>query len=310
MRTNQRSRYLLATVALAAAFTTGACASGGSDDSGGSRAEPAIAGDHKRADAGGAMAPEAAQDGGVVDKAAAQEVTGPQQPAIIATGTVSLEADDVAAARLDVQKIVDRYRGTVTQQETTTDDDGDLATARIVLRVPSDRFDEAVSEFEKVATLTGSTTGSEDVTTEVIDVDARVRAAEKSVRRIEALLAQATDLRQVISIESELSQRQADLDSLKSRQQWLADQTSLSTITVYLEQTSPPEKEEPDGSGFLGGLAQGWDSFLGGLVVALTVLGFLVPWLVAAALVVVPLMVWVRRSRRGRPAPAAPDPTT
>ena len=59
---------------------------------------------------------------------------------------------------------------------------------------------------------------SEDVTTKVIDNDARVRAAERSIRQIENLLSRAEKLGDIIAIESDLARRQADLDSLKSQQ--------------------------------------------------------------------------------------------
>lgn len=127
--------------------------------------------------------------------------------------------------------------------------------------------------------MVSSTYGSEDVTTEVIDVEARVRAQEKSVRRIEALLAEAENLRTLMAIESELSRRQAELDSLKSRQKWLADQTSMATITVYVERADDSDKDETEPGGFLGGLQDGWDSFVGALTGTAVVLGFVVPWL-------------------------------
>ena len=63
----------------------------------------------------------------------------------------------------------------------------------------------------------------------------------------------------IIAIESDLARRQADLDSLKSQQAWLEDQTSLSTINVHLArpQVQAPEDEA---RGFLAGLEDGWDA--------------------------------------------------
>lgn len=293
--TTQRSRFLLASVALAAALTAGACSAGDSDgaDSGLTAAEPASGrGDPaaEAADTGEKAADPARQAKGAVE---------PQPQAVIRTGAVSLEADDVGDARFDVQKIIDRAGGSVVEQETTTDDDGELDTARIVLRVPVEEFQDTMDALEKVAFLERSDTGEDDVTTEVIDVDARIRAQEKSVRRIEALLAQATTLRDIISIEAELSRRQADLDSLKSRQQWLEDQTDRSTITVHLERADADDEEETE-EGFLGGLRAGWDSFADGVVVALTAIGFLLPWTIALAVILVPVLLWLRTTRRRR----------
>ncbi len=232
----------------------------------------------------------------------------PTTPAVISTGTVSLQAEDVAQARFDVRRIVDTFRGTVTEQETTTGEKGEVTTARLVLRVPSARFADATAALEEVATLTASTSGGEDVSTEVIDVAARVRAQRRSVERIEALLARAENLQQVVSIENQLARRQADLDSLVARQAWLADQTSLSTITVYVEQPDAKDDEPDDDTadGFLGGLSDGWDSFVAGGVVVLTVLGFALPWLLVLSVLGLPLWVLLRRRTSRRTAPATP----
>lgn len=239
----------------------------------------------------------------------AGEPVDPGTTAVIATGTVELEAQDVGKARFDIRKIVDQFRGTVTQQETTTGDEGEVTAARLVVRVPSDRFTDAQAALEEVGTLTASDSSAEDVTTEVLDIEARVRAQRKSVERIEALLAQAQNLQQVVSIENQLARRQADLDSLVSRQKWLADQTSLSTLTVYVEKTEKEEAddEEETAAGFLGGLRDGWDSFVAGGAVVLTVIGFALPWVALLLLIGVPLWLVLRRRTTGRsPGPVTP----
>lgn len=275
----------------------------------------ACSGSDEAGDASGAKAsmaqepaPEApaAQDGGgaaapVADDAARNApVSTAEQPAVISTGTVSLEAKDVAKARLGVRKVADAHQGTVGEQETTTGDKGVLSTARLVLRVPSEAFDDVVTALEEVATPTGTTTNGQDVSAEVVDVAARIRAQRKSVSRIEALLARAESIEQIVAIESQLASRQADLDALESRQQWLADQTSMSTITVYIEQpTVRHEREDDDADGFLGGLSRGWDAFVEGAGSVLVVVGFLVPWLVLLALLAVPARLLLRRRTRG-----------
>lgn len=283
---------LVALVALASG-----CSSSSSDDSEGAAGLDASLTD-SGGDAGSVAAPEEAADGLVARDAdsTADEEVGPAEQAYISTGTVSLETDDVEATRLDVRKVLDRFRGEIAEQEAYTGD-GDLTSARLVLRVPSDDFDAAMAALEDLATLTSSTSGSENVSTEVVDVDARVRAQRRSVERITALLARADSIEQVVAIESQLASRQAELDALLARQAWLADQTSQSTITVYLELPGNEGPEE-DPDGFLGGLEDGWDSFVTGLGAALTVVGFLVPWLLVVALLGTPVWLLVRRRRR------------
>lgn len=300
--------------ALAALGVVTACGAGGSDAGAGSAAEaPAMADEFAQ----GLSEDEAAIDGDMAaqrsttdDAGAAEPVVGPgadvdlSAPAVISTGWVSLESEDVSDTRFELRKVVDAHQGTITEQETTTREGGEVDSARLVIRVPSDRFAAAFADFEAVASLRDSSSTGEDVSAEVVDVDARVRAQRKSVARIEALLARAETIEQVVSIESQLATRQADLDALLSRQQWLADQTSQSTITVYVEQ--PSAAEEPDNDeadGFIGGLRDGWDAFVDALVAGATVVGFAVPWLILLGLLGLPL--WLALHRRRHAAPSA-----
>ena len=85
------------------------------------------------------------------ERGARQPATDPEQRAVIRKGNVALRADDVGKAQFDVQKVVDEYAGRVTAEETTTDDDGNPAYTRMVLRIPSRSFDEAMTTLKAVA---------------------------------------------------------------------------------------------------------------------------------------------------------------
>jgi hypothetical protein len=196
--------------------------------------------------------------------------------------------------------VVDQYQGTIAEDDTETDKNGSALRSRMVVRVPTADFDHAMTELEKVATLISSKRKSEDVTTQVLDMDARVEAQRRSIDRIQVLFDHATSIKDVVSIESQLSQRQADLESLESQQRYLADQTSLSTITLSVERTStePQPKPERDEAGFLAGLSGGWGAMKTFLVDASTVAGALLPWLVLALLLAIPGWPLARRLRR------------
>ena len=233
--------------------------------------------------------------------------TTPQlERAVISSGTVSLSSKDVAQTRREVQRIVDAQGGDVTEESTETDKDGATSYARFVVRVPSARFSASMEALEQVDGVVASNRGSEDVTTQVIDNDVRVRAQEASLKRVELLLAEATSLKNLIWIESQLTTRQAELDSLKSRQSWLTDQTSLSTITVDIsaQPKKVVEKKDDDTpAGFLTGLRGGTKALGTALAAVATILGALLPFAVLALVVGVPVWLVVRR-RRGAPRPA------
>ena len=223
-----------------------------------------------------------------------------QTRAVISTGTVSLRSKDVGQARFDVQKVVDAHRGEISDEQTATDLEGQVDRSRLVIRVPSQFFDEVMNELGEVAELRSAKRTSEDVTTQVIDIGVRVRAQEKSLERIELLLARAQSLRDIIAIESQLTRRQAELDSLKAQQAYLADQTSLSTITVFLERTEKAAPVEKDEAGFLAGLERGWDALGKAATVLATGLGAVLPFMVLLLLLGVPTWLLVRSQLRRR----------
>jgi hypothetical protein len=284
---------------------TAACAAGGSGSSNDS-AQPA-SGDA----ATGVNAPEAGRDALRFDAAAesttdmasldglaastAAEAPAPPEsdslsPLVISTGAVALRSDDVEQARFDVQKLVDHFAGQITDEETHTDDEGEIKTSRLVLRIPSDSFSEVMTQLEKVADLEMSTNTSEDVTTQVIDNKVRIRVERRSIARIQTLLDRARTIRDIVRIESQLTRRQANLNSTLRKQAYLLDQTSLSTITVSLERakdaaaTVQHGRGEIDDTGFAAGLNSGWHELTVAAVIVATVAGVLLPWLVVLLL--------------------------
>ena len=75
---------------------------------------------------------------------------------MISTGNVQLRSDDVGQAIFDVRKVVDVHGGTIAEDDTETDKDGDPFRSRMVLRIPTADFDDAMSELEQVADLASS----------------------------------------------------------------------------------------------------------------------------------------------------------
>lgn len=326
MTTATRRPTLRATLATAATLAlvglAGACGSGGGGDSasdgdadGGTSVE-AVGPDERGAtqqDGVAGQAPVAAPAD--LDTALTSNTAGkPQQPAgeeqkLISNGSVQLRSDDVAKALFDVRNVVDKYAGEVEANETQTDDEGDPLRARLTLRVPTDRFDEAMQDLEDTAVLVASSGNTQDVTTEVLDRDIRVQVQRRSIERISLLLEQATSIRDVVAIEAQLSQRQADLAVLEKEQRYLDDQTAMATVNVSIERTKEkkpaPAKKKDDDSGFLAGLDGGWHALKTFGVGLATVLGALLPWMVVAAVLSIPAVPLLRRYRRRAPAPTS-----
>lgn len=233
----------------------------------------------------------------VAQKAPGAEV---QRRAVISTGTIALTSSDLAATRARLDAVLAKDGGRVADEATATDDHGTLTHSHLVVRVPSDRFDGAMTSLSGIASLRTASRKAEDVTTQVIDLQARIAAERAGVRRLRALVSQTANLRALLDVERALTERQGELESLRQQRVYLADRTSLATITVDVALRTTPAPPQVAAGGFVGGLGHGWNALVAVVTGLLVGLGALLPFAVAGALVGVPAWLVVRRMRRTR----------
>jgi hypothetical protein len=298
---------LAALTAVAGLALAGCSTSGGSSSSAPADrkvAEPAQAGGAPQADAqpGQPGAPAATGKGQVPLPAPTDAV--PDQRTIIYTGAIAVRVSDVDKAATAATALATGAGGFVGGDQRSTDDD--RSQAQLVLRIPSAKFQAVIDGLAKLGKEATRQLSTEDVTAKAVDLDSRITTAQASVDRVRSLMAKAQNIGEIVSLESELSRREADLESLKSQLRKLNDLATLSTITVtLLNPKAPAPKPTGPDTGFLAGLKTGWRAFVVSLNVLLTVLGAVLPWLLILGLP--PLLVFrlTRRLRR-RAAVAAP----
>lgn len=298
-------------------------AAGGGDESAGSA--PGEAGSVEPGTPEDSGSGKGGATGGGGDGAATDEQSGGNSGGTItsvATATRSIiyrvdlgvQTEDVSGA---VRRAVSltRTAGGYVERENAVGDERDNGprTASLVLRVPVQRFEAVVEDLSALGEVIYRDRTAQDVTEELVDVTSRIKSQQAALDRLRKLLERAESLSDVVVLEREVANREADLDSLQRRQKELAGLAELATISVEFSTPDSLNRfTEPD-RGFLVGLDAGWTAFLASVAVVLTVLGALVPWTVVALVVVGPLLaLWrSRRQRRRarRPAASADDAT-
>lgn len=229
------------------------------------------------------------------------------------TAAITLQVPDVAAAVARLRVIAAGKGGIVSAENLVVSQTGVGRPSTLVIVVPAERLDATLDDIGAVGKLVLRTVNTTDVTTQVADVDARVRTQRESIARIQELLKQAGSVAEIAQVEGELTRRQAELESLLARQKALSGMVAESPITVTLVTPAMPDAEPtPEPPGFLLGLKTGWVMFTGLVGVTLMVIGGLLPFAlffgaVGTAIWFVAKRVAARR-RASRPDPTWPTP--
>jgi hypothetical protein len=113
--------------------------------------------------------------------------------------------------------------------------DSGEASASLTVRVPAKSFRETLSGLESVGTVTYRNIAGEDVTEDYIDVEARLKNKLVLRDRLKQLLEKATEVKDILSIETELNRVQSDIDSMQGRIKSLKGQIEYATVTLDFE---------------------------------------------------------------------------
>ncbi len=171
----------------------------------------------------------------------------------------------------------------------------------LVLRIPADKLDGVLADAKKLGTVDSMSITHTDVTTQRVDLDARIDALQTSVKRLLELMSKAGNTADLLAAESSLTQRQAELDSLKAQRSTLHDEIDYATINVSISAESTVTHP-----GFLGALARGWHAVMATATGGLLTVGFLLPWLAVLVLPVLGLVLVMRRISAPRAARITP----
>jgi hypothetical protein len=291
-------------VLLAAALTVAGCGSAGnaSSDTGSAAESGAKVAAPGRADAS------VADGSGPAGTRGATTADAPRAPVptpagyLVRTAQLSVRTPHVER-QMDAARTFAVDAGGYAGDENTSVDARGRTASSVQLRVPPAAYDRVLTELAGLGTLLARKVSVEDVTGQVVDVNSRIRSQQASLVRLRALMDRAQQLSAIVSLESELTTRETDLEALEAQQASLKSRTDLATITLRL--TEPPVKRaapkpahhDSFGASVGHALGDGWHAFWLTLRGALVVLSVALPFLAVA------LLGWFgyRRLRRRLP---------
>ena len=218
---------------------------------------------------------------------------------LIQTASIALRVDDVAETATAITSYVNGIQGRIdSKNEYRNPDSSAITSADFMIKVPSDKLDEALDRLKTFGDLEGFSTSATDVTLQVVDLDARIAALQNSISSLKKLLDDASNVSDLLAAEAALTQRQSELDGLTSQRNYLADQIDLAAIWVSVYPKNSLAAIKP--IGFIAGLEKGWEEIVKFASNLTTWSGLALPWigLVVALLLIFKILGGLRKLRR------------
>ena len=165
---------------------------------------------------------------------------------IIRNGNLILTVDDTLDAQQEIAQIVTELAAEgafIVSNSARTNYGGQAPYVDMVIRVPAEKFDEVMNRASELAVKVNERTESaQDVTAEYTDLDTRLAALEAARDRLMEIMKQSATTEELLMAEQQLTQREAEIESLKGQMKYLSESARLSSITISLH---PYELSQP-----------------------------------------------------------------
>lgn len=158
----------------------------------------------------------------------------PTEPVLIVhTGTMALEVSDVAASVDQANALIQGLGGHVASSHESTVHSEQAAT--VTYRIPAERWSEALAGLQTLGRLLTETTEAEDVTAQVVDLDARIANLRASEAALQSIMTRAGTIDDVLRVQRELTSVRSEIESMIAQRDHLANLAALGTLEVTFE---------------------------------------------------------------------------
>ncbi|HEY5103877.1 MAG TPA: DUF4349 domain-containing protein [Acidimicrobiales bacterium] len=184
---------------------------------------------------------------------------------IKSTGTIALtvKGAKVNSAFSKLTALVTRDRGFVNSinAHVGTRGSGHFSYGTIVLQVPQRKFALLVSQAQRVGQATSVSSTSTDVTTQYVDLTARITAFKASREQYLAIMKQATTISGILAVQNQLDNLQSQIEQLQGQLNVFNNETTYATLSVTVSEAGVSNVVH-----HRSGLNKAWHESVGGFV--------------------------------------------
>lgn len=174
-----------------------------------------------------------------------------QERMVIENADLTIVVKDPKARMKEISDLAREFKGFVVSSnlyQSYTSAGKEVPQATIVIRVPSERLDEALDRIKQGAVdIQNENRSGQDVTSQYVDLQAQLKAKQAAEKKLLEIMDQATKAEDVLAIYLQVQTVQTEIEQLKGQIKYLEESAALSAISVQLiaEESTQPIKVGP-----------------------------------------------------------------
>lgn len=219
---------------------------------------------------------------------------------MIYTANIEAETMEFETCAADLEKLVDQLGGYLEFASSNSYGDG-YRTGSYTARIPAARFNAFLKSIGDIGHVTYQDKSSENISERYYDIESRLTTQRTKLERLQALLARAENMEDIITIESAIAETELQIEQLTGSLRHYDALVDFSTVYIQLREvsrlsdveTAPPSFTSRLGAAFTSGLT-GFEDFLQDLAIFLAYSWI---WLLILAAI---LLLAVRAVKRGQ----------
>ncbi len=180
---------------------------------------------------------------------------------LIKNGLLRFQTDDIEKTDVFIKSAVKKFDAYISDDNNYSNEKDKGST--ITIRVPVAKYDSLMTyiiDNADIKSLDNKSTNIEDVTESYIDTQIRLKIKKASEAKLIVLLNKAKDLKDLLAVQKQLTDLQAEIESIEGRMKYLNDRVNYSTLEVSFYKNAV--KSNTFFGDFWDALKNGWQVFL------------------------------------------------
>ena len=181
---------------------------------------------------------------------------------MIYNGYMEMQTQDFDAAASGIEDLVRELGGYFQQSSVSNRGSSSYRYGSYTIRIPAAQFETFFQRAGQLCHVTYTNTTADDVSESYYDTEARLETARIKLERLQQLLAKATSMEDIITIESAISETEWDIENLSGTLRHYDALVDYATVNVELSEVYQLSGQDKAVTTFGGRLGQ---SFVNGL---------------------------------------------